>query len=141
MGMVAIWRLTFGPNRRRIIDIIGIWMAMMQVERLFPRVRFRPQTRPNVTLDGFADVSTVMSCGVYVLVHLGRVVYVGWSRQILNHIAGHDRLAHQPTKPWFTIPGVVYDQVLVHPCHPEAAEALVADLIAEYRPRKNLPCE
>jgi hypothetical protein len=90
-----------------------------------------------ITIDGFADVSGVLAAGVYVLALAGRVVYVGRAKRMGDLVSAHKRLSRR-AKPWCPVPGIEFDQVLIRPCHPDAVDALVAELIAQHRPRANL---
>ena len=84
-------------------------------------------------LEDFADISTVLGGGVYLLVYRGEVVFVGKStRGMLGAISNY-RAKTMPS--WF--PRVTFDQVLVRYIHPDQLESTYAELLAEYRPKHN----
>jgi hypothetical protein len=84
-------------------------------------------------MNGFVDVSGLLSGGVYLLVHRGAVVYVGRaSGAMLPKLAA---LRGDMPK-WF--PRIKFDQVLIRPCHPDQISRLAAALIAEHRPKHNI---
>jgi hypothetical protein len=91
-------------------------------------------------MEGFADISAVLAGGVYVLRARGRVVFVGAAnKSMLSRIATHRNLARKPQKAWLPIQGIVFDEILIRPEHPDRVQDLVNKLIEEYKPHYNLP--
>lgn len=90
-------------------------------------------------MDGFVDITAAMGQGVYALERGGIVVFVGRANGMLEMISAHRRLARTPPKPWMPIRGIVFDRVLIQPCHPDRVEALLAAMIAEHDPIYNRP--
>lgn len=91
-----------------------------------------------LSLDGFADVSQMLRCGVYALAKDGVVVYVGKSKTMLSRVAAH---RSQWGKKSFreTLPrGILFDQIFIRPCHPDKVDALEAEMINRYKPRLNV---
>lgn len=92
---------------------------------------------------GFVEVSEVLRCGVYALVHKGQVVYVGKSKTMLGRLYTHRQqwLAKRRKKEdqawWIRTPGIDYDEVHVQPCHPDRLDGLERDMINRYKPRFN----
>lgn len=93
-------------------------------------------------IEGFSDVTAILRCGVYILVHHGRVVYVGQSKTMLNRLYQHRTLWGSRTRKkvgdYVPIKGVPYDEVLVRPCAVEKLDALERELIDRYRPQYNI---
>ena len=91
--------------------------------------------------DGFHDVSPMLRGGVYMLLHRGVVVYVGKSKVMLGRIYSHrvawGRKSRQPITGNIPPRGILFDQILVQPCHDHKISALEASLIALHRPRYN----
>lgn len=89
-------------------------------------------------LEGFADVSETLRCGVYALVYQGVVVYVGQSKCMLTRIYSHRNARRSKDLPkWFPIKGIQFDEIHVRPCHPDRIDALERELINLYKPRHN----
>lgn len=81
----------------------------------------------NATIDklteiGFEDLTRIMTECVYVLVHNGKVVYVGKSREVMRRIRQH-RSAFE------------FDQVFVKPCVDPYDERWI---IKTFRPKGNV---
>lgn len=89
-------------------------------------------------MEGFSDISDCLRGGVYVLLRLGEVVYVGKSKAMLVRIYSHRALARKRAPAWIKCRGVVFDQVLVRPCHPDRVDELEQALIRQYSPRYNI---
>lgn len=94
-------------------------------------------------LEGFAEVSEVLSAGVYALCRKGVVLYVGKSKKPLARINAHRRkwidkrkrvpLADQ----YFSGPALLFDQVFIRPCKIEDLDKLETEMINLYKPRYN----
>jgi len=91
--------------------------------------------------DGFIDVSGMLRGGVYMLLHRGVVVYVGKSKVMLGRIYSHRVAWGRKSRKSITgnIParGILFDQILVQPCHGECINQLEAELIKLHSPRYN----
>jgi excinuclease UvrABC nuclease subunit len=99
-----------------------------------------------VRLDGFTDVSTVLSAGIYVLAWRGAVVYVGQSKSMYVRIYSHRKMYADSRKGkkaeypvWLSpkVKGMLFDEVHVRQCALEELDSLERELIARYRPRYN----
>jgi len=89
--------------------------------------------------DGFHEVSPVLACGVYALVHRGEVVYIGQSRVMLGRVANHRAQWGRARGVASAAPrGILFDQLFVRPCTPDALDALEAEMIERYQPRFNV---
>lgn len=89
-------------------------------------------------VEGFVDISDCLRGGVYVLLSHGTVVYVGKSKAMLVRIYSHRALARKRAPAWLKVRGVVFDQVLVQPCHPDRVDDLEQALIRRHSPRYNI---
>lgn len=92
-------------------------------------------------LDGFINVSAILSAGVYALVRDGVVVYVGQSKRMLTRVSAHKSNWGKKNVPaWLpaSIRGVLFDEVHVLPCRVEALDELEAIVINLYKPRYNI---
>lgn len=94
-------------------------------------------------LSGGLDLSAVLQSGVYILLHKGRIVYVGKSRMVLKRLYAHRNLWERKRRglrrPGYTkINGVPFDKVMFHPCRYEELDALELKLIQEHRPQYNV---
>lgn len=87
-----------------------------------------------VSVEGFTDISESLSVGVIVLAHQGAVVYVARADATMLATVATLRRKNIPL-----LPKIEFDQVLVRRVAPDRADALVASLIAEHRPKHNLP--
>lgn len=95
-----------------------------------------------MTLDGFTDVSDVLTVGVYALVKRGTVIYVGKSKSLYQRIYAHRHTANRaakgkPIPSWLPIKGFVFDQIFVRTCRIEELDSLEAAMIETYKPRYN----
>lgn len=91
-------------------------------------------------LEGFIDVSAVLSAGIYALVREGVVVYIGQSKRMLTRVSSHKSnwgRKNQPTWLPASVRGVLFDEVHVLPCRVEDLNRLEAALIDLYKPRLN----
>lgn len=103
---------------------------------------FGKMTQKRAKLDGFVNISEILQGGVYALVYHGEVIYVGKAKKMLNRLTAHLSLyaakRKRPVPDWLSIQGIYYDEVWVRPCHPDRVDALEREMIALYRPRKNI---
>lgn len=87
------------------------------------------------------DVSVVLRCGVYLLLHRGTVVYVGKSKLMLGRVYNHRVAWGRSSRKRITqaIParGILFDQVLMHPCRLDEIDEIEASYIEQYAPRYN----
>lgn len=88
-------------------------------------------------MDGFVDITAVLSGGVYILSLRGRAVFVGKARVAVDRIAKHREFAKTKVPSWFPIQGINFDQVHFHQCPAHEADALVESLISTLRPQHN----
>ena len=96
-------------------------------------------------LEGFTDISDSLRCGVYALCAKGVVIYVGKSKKMLGRINSHRQAwadkRRGKAESWIAerlgIPGLLFDQVWVRPCHPDEIDRLESDMINLYKPRYN----
>lgn len=95
-------------------------------------------------LEGFAEVSEVLSAGVYALCAKGKVIYVGKSKKPLARINAHRRKWIDKRKrvpmadQFFSGPGVLFDQVFIRPCRIEDLDRLEDQMINLYKPKYNI---
>lgn len=92
-------------------------------------------------MEGFIDVTQVLRGGVYLLLHQGTIVYVGKAKVMLGRIYTH-RVAwgskrRKPRTGVISAKGMLFDQILIRPCHSTEVDDLEAALIAQHRPRYN----
>lgn len=91
--------------------------------------------------DGFVDVSAILRTGVYLVVHQGKVVYVGQARVMLGRLYKHRVAWGSKSKKRITalIPpkGMLFDQVFVRPCLASEMDGLEQELIRKYKPKHN----
>lgn len=95
---------------------------------------------PALALDGFLEVSPLLTCGVYALAREGVVVYVGQSKKMLARIAAHrSNWGRKSTPAWMpaSCRGLLFDQIFIRPCRAEDLDALEAQMINLYKPRYN----
>ena len=89
--------------------------------------------------DDFHEVSPILSCGVYALVHRGVIVYIGQSKVMLGRISNHRAQWGRKRGVASSAPrGILFDQVFVRPCTPEQLNALESSMIAKYQPKYNV---
>lgn len=91
-------------------------------------------------LEGFADVSAMLSGGVYALVHRGVVVYVGKSKVMLGRIYSHRVAWGRKSRKAIglkPIKGILFDSVWVRPCPSAEIDDLEYAMINRYKPRYN----
>lgn len=94
-----------------------------------------------LALEGFLEVSPLLSCGVYALAREGAVVYVGQSKKMLSRIAAHrSNWGRKSTPSWMpaSCRGILFDQVFIRPCRVEELNALEVEMINLYKPRYNI---
>lgn len=92
-------------------------------------------------LEGFVNVSAILSAGVYALVRNGVVVYIGQSRRMLSRVSAHKSNWGKKRLPaWMpaSVRGVLFDEVWVLPCRVEDLDELEAAMINLYKPRYNI---
>lgn len=92
-------------------------------------------------LEGFVNVSAILSAGVYALIRGGVVVYIGQSKRMLSRVAAHKSNWGKKRLPaWMpaSIRGVLFDEVWVLPCRVEDLDTVEAKLINLYKPRYNI---
>lgn len=92
-------------------------------------------------LEGFADVSGLLTCAVYALAKDGAVVYVGQSKKPIARIAAHRSNWGRKSAPtWMpaSCRGILFDQVFIRPCRSEDLNALEVEMINLYKPRYNI---
>lgn len=93
-----------------------------------------------MNLPGFHDASAFLQSGVYALVHLGKVVYIGKAKAMIVRVATHRSNARRKVPSWMpdSAKGIIFDEVHICPCHPDALDQLEYDLINLYKPRCNI---
>lgn len=94
-----------------------------------------------LALDGFIEVSPLLTCGVYALAKEGTVIYVGQSKKMLARIAAHrSNWGRKSTPVWMpaSCRGMLFDQIFIRPCRVEDLDALEAQMINLYKPRYNI---
>lgn len=94
-----------------------------------------------LALEGFEEVTPILRAGVYALAKDGVVVYVGKSKRMLARIEVHRSQWGRKSAPaWMSgmARGILFDQIFVQPCHPDAIDALEAEMINRYKPRYNI---
>lgn len=89
-------------------------------------------------LSGFIGVSGVLKSGVYALVHLGRVVYIGKSKTMLARIYTHRAQWGRKAMPWLPVKGILFDEVFIRPCPLDRIDSLEYDMINLYKPKYNV---
>jgi excinuclease UvrABC nuclease subunit len=92
-------------------------------------------------LEGFVDVSAILSAGVYALVRDGVVVYVGQSKRMLSRVSAHKSNWGKKNQPaWLppSVRGILFDAVHVLPCRVEDLDLIEARMIQLYKPRYNI---
>lgn len=90
-------------------------------------------------LEGFVDVSAMLSGGVYALIHHGNVVYIGKAKVMLGRVYTH-RVAwgkKRPAEGLKPAKGILFDSIWVQPCSSTEIDALEYRLINLYKPRYN----
>jgi hypothetical protein len=94
-----------------------------------------------LALEGFIEVSPLLTCGVYALAREGVVVYVGQSKKPLARIAAHrSNWGRKSTPAWMpaSCRGLLFDQIFLRPCRAEDLNAVEAEMINLYKPRYNV---
>jgi len=91
-------------------------------------------------LEGFVNITPILSPGVYALLRDGVVVYVGQSRRPLSRIAAHKSNWGRKTPSWLpaSVRGILFDEVHVLPCRVEDLDEVEATMINLYKPRYNI---
>lgn len=92
-----------------------------------------------VQLPGFNDASAILQPGVYALVHLGRVVYIGKAKAMIVRVATHRSNARRDLPAWLppSAKGIVFDEIHIQPCHPDVIDDLEYAMINLYKPKFN----
>lgn len=93
-----------------------------------------------MVLDGFIDVSQTLRGGIYALISHGEVVYVGKSKCMLVRIYSHRNAKNKKSAKlpsWFPVKGIAFDEIHVHPCHPDLIDELENKMINRYKPKFN----
>lgn len=87
-------------------------------------------------LEGFQEITGLLHCVVYALVHRREVVYIGQSRRPLArldaHAVGRSRVGLKSTASRFR-----FDQVFIRSCMLGELDELETKMIALYRPKHN----
>lgn len=92
-------------------------------------------------MEGFVEITEVLRCGVYVLMHHDKVVYIGKAKVMLGRLYQHR--VRWGTKSRARVSGVIppkgilFDRVFIRPCENHLVDDLEASLIAQHRPRYN----
>ena len=91
-------------------------------------------------VDGWTNVSEILRQGVYALSYRGTVVYVGQSKNMLVRVYTHKNVRKGNAPKWIkeAVPGPLFDEVHVIPCHPDRIDALEQQMIDRYKPRYNI---
>lgn len=94
-------------------------------------------------LEGFSDASAILRSGVYALVAKGRVIYVGKSKSMIARINSHRSIwaakrRGRKVADWLPIPGLLFDEIHIRPCHVDRIDALEREMIDRYKPRYNI---
>lgn len=92
----------------------------------------------SMELGGFIIASDILKSGVYALAYRGEVVYVGKSKCMLGRIYSHRSLRGKKALPWLPIKGLLFDEIFIRPCHPDAIDELEYEMINLYKPRHNI---
>lgn len=94
--------------------------------------------------DGFVDFTVLMHCGVYALVRLGVVVYIGKSKSVGERTQSHIRLRRKSgikRTGMFTsrmIAGIQFDSIWVRRCMLAELDQLEIEMIRKYQPKYNM---
>lgn len=95
-------------------------------------------------LEGFTDISHALRPAIYALVAKGVVIYIGKSKKPISRINNHRMVwstKRSGKNSWIAdtlgIPGVLFDEVHICPCHPDQLDELERRMIARYSPRFN----
>ena len=96
-----------------------------------------------MTLEGFTDVSQILSAGVYALAKRGMIIYVGKAKNLYSRIYTHKHFANRGAKgqkipSWLPIRGFVFDQVFVFPCRVDLLDSVEAEMVNKYKPKYNV---
>ncbi len=92
-------------------------------------------------MDGFDDISDLLRGGVYILRYRNRTVFVGKAKSMLPLIAAHRSNARQTLPTWFPVRGIVFDQILIRPCHPDRIDQLYESLSHEAQSQPELAAD
>lgn len=90
-------------------------------------------------LEGFVNVTPILRSGIYALLHMGVVVYIGQSKKPLSRIEAHRSLwGRKRTPGWLPIKGMLFDEVHVLPCRIEDLDTVERAMIDLYKPKYNV---
>ena len=95
-------------------------------------------------LDGFTEVSPILTSGVYALCAKGVVIYVGKAKCMNSRIDAHRRAWREKRQGhgWIGeklgIPGLQFDAVHIRPVPKHMLDAVEREMIDRYRPRYNV---
>ena len=87
-----------------------------------------------MSLDDFTDASEILRAGVYLLLHRGRVVFVGKTTKPMLPIIATLRSKDRPK----FLQRIDFDQILIRWVHPDVLIPTYHSLIAEYQPKHNI---
>ena len=92
--------------------------------------------------EGTVSFKALMHCGVYALVRLGEVVYVGKTKRVYVRLYTHCN-SRGKTNEWYNAKknqskGIDFDDVWIWPCMLGQMDALEVALIKQYKPRYNV---
>lgn len=90
--------------------------------------------------DDFSDVSDLLRGGIYILLYRSKVVFVGKTdKAMLGRITTHRTLARQKSSILQKLDGVIFDQILIRPVHPDRLDETYLALAAQHIPPKPQP--
>jgi excinuclease UvrABC nuclease subunit len=95
-----------------------------------------------MVLSGCVDVSEVLECGVYVLLHRGEVVYIGQAKEMLKRVYTHAHFRGRLKPANFRSSkypqrGFQFDEVQVRPCAVGELDDLEREMIQQHQPKHN----
>jgi len=95
-----------------------------------------------VEIPDFINATSALSGGVYVLVHKGKVVYIGKSKCMLVRIYAHRSLNKRhpgsDVPKWLQVKGIAFDEIHIRPCALSDVDRIEQEMITRYKPKYNV---
>lgn len=93
----------------------------------------RPTRATSPEIPGFVDATSLLGPGIFILLHEGRVVFIGRASSPMLPKLAAIRSDSRPK--W--LPKIRFDEVLIRRVHPDSLDSVYHQLIAEFQPQHN----
>lgn len=85
---------------------------------------------------GFVDATLILQSAVYMLVHRGKVIYIGKAKRAMNRIYAHKAKGKKYS--WDIVKAFNFDQVFLMPVHVDRLDEVEREMIQLYKPYYNI---